>query len=78
MTNKYAVWDYEEGASPPYYHIYSLDMEPGCLELGWTIFTIACKQSENMDKIISELRDKIDEVVTLATIESGEDDDYKK
>lgn len=65
--NKYVTWDYEEGADPSYYHIYSTDMEPGELDIGATLFTITTPCSPEMDSRIDALATAMESVIAAAT-----------
>jgi hypothetical protein len=64
---KYVTYDYEDGADPPYYHIYSTDEEPEALAIGATLFTITTPESPEMDEKIIAVCDALQNVIAAAT-----------
>lgn len=63
---RYVAWDYEEGADPPYYHIYSTDdLEPDALDLEVSL-TINIPQSAQMDALIIAACEALEAAITHA------------
>lgn len=63
---QYVAWDYEVGASPPYYHIYSTDREPDALKLDGTLFTINAPESAQMDALIVAVCEALEATIAYA------------
>ena len=63
---KYVTWTYESGAPAPYYHIFTLDLEPGGLDLPPTLFTITTAETPEMDAKIEALCAAMDAVIEAA------------
>lgn len=66
QTTRYVTWDFEAGASPPFYHIFSTDMEPGELDIGASLFTIVTPETPKMDAKISAVCDALQDVIATA------------